>query len=111
MPGTSVPDEQVTASMAPRSAGSARAEELAEWIDRKRFSTIRLRPGYDEEEVDLLLDGIRDTFLGARQPPVTPDEVANARFTTTRLRPGYVDTEVDAFLHEVRGKLATELSG
>ena len=105
---SSAPDEQVTTAAAP-SARYARAEDLAEWIDRKVFSTTRLRPGYDEEEVDALLDDIRDTFLGTRQTPVTPDEVASTRFSRTRVRPGYVDAEVDAFLGELQVKLTTDL--
>jgi DivIVA domain-containing protein len=110
MPG-SAPDEQAAAAAAPPSVRYARAAELAEWIDRKRFSTTRLRPGYDEEEVDALLDDIRDTFLGSRQTPVTPDEVVSTRFSRTRVRPGYVDTEVDAFLRELQVKLTTDLLG
>src|SRR5271166_1389744 len=29
---------------------------LAEWVEARKFSTTRLRPGYDEEEVDAFLD-------------------------------------------------------
>ncbi len=88
-------------------AQDAEAVASASWIDEKRFSTIRLRPGYDEEEVNILLDAVRDTFLGARNPPLTAAEVRSSRFTATRLRPGYVKDEVDNFLDEVQLKLAT----
>jgi DivIVA domain-containing protein len=29
---------------------------LAEWVEARKFSTVRLRPGYDQEEVDAFLD-------------------------------------------------------
>lgn len=88
-------------------AQDAEAVASADWIDEKRFATTRLRPGYDEEEVDILLDAVRDTFLGAGNPPLTATEVRSSRFTATRLRPGYVKDEVDNFLDEVQLKLAT----
>jgi DivIVA domain-containing protein len=43
--------------------------EWAEWADSTRFSTRRLREGYDTAEVDAFLGAIRDTFLGASKPP------------------------------------------
>jgi DivIVA domain-containing protein len=71
-----------------------------------RFSTTRLRPGYDMEEVDAFLDEIRDTFLGIREPLLAPDEIRAKQFSTTRLRPGYDMEEVDAFLDEAELRLA-----
>jgi DivIVA domain-containing protein len=88
-------------------AQDAEAVALASWINKKRFSTTRLRPGYDEEEVDALLDAVRDTFLGAGNPPLAATEVRSSRFTATRLRPGYVKEEVNNFLDEIQLKLAT----
>jgi DivIVA domain-containing protein len=79
---------------------------LADWINKKRFSTIRLRPGYDEEEVDALLDAVRDTFLGAGTRR-TATEVRSSKFTATRLCPGYGEEEVNNFLDEIQLKLAT----
>jgi len=70
-----------------------------------RFSTTRLRPGYDMEEVDAFLDAVRDTFLGVRQPPLTAEEIRAKQFATTRLRPGYDEEEVDAFLQDVEARL------
>jgi DivIVA domain-containing protein len=43
-PSESAPDSEVDGAI------------LAEWVDARRFSTTRLRPGYDEEEVDTFLD-------------------------------------------------------
>jgi len=79
---------------------------LAEWVDAVQFSTTRLRPGYDELEVDAFIDAVRDTFLRIREQPLTPDAVRNVQFTTTRQRPGYDEEEVDIFLDEVELRLA-----
>src|SRR5262252_3681965 len=70
-----------------------------------RFSTTRLRPGYDMEQVDAFLDAVRDTFLGVRHPPLTAEEIRAKWFATTRLRPGYDEEEVDAFLEDVEARL------
>jgi DivIVA domain-containing protein len=111
-PGTGTPDM----TPGPRRPGlrelplpmaGASATEVADWVERKTFSTTRLRPGYDEEEVDVFLDMIRDTLLGVRQSPLTPDEVLNIQFSKTRLRPGYVEEDVDTFLADVGMRLAT----
>src|ERR1022692_1931827 len=97
-------------------------------VRNKQFSTTRLRPGYDEEEVDAFLDEVEAELdrliqeneelraklaevlrggkvpgpkLGERQGdnmPLTPADVRNKQFSTTRLRPGYDEEEVDAFL-------------
>jgi DivIVA domain-containing protein len=63
-PDTSARGGQPHRPELPWPAEGASAEAEAEWVDRKIFSTTRLRPGYDEEEVDVFLDAIRDTFLG-----------------------------------------------
>lgn len=81
---------------------------LAEWVEARKFSTSRLRPGYDPEEVDVFLTAIRDSFLGVRRPSLTPDEIRNKQFSTVRLRPGYDEEEVDAFLDEAELRLAAQ---
>ena|SRR5450432_1261439 len=90
----------------PLPGAGASARQIAEWVDRKQFSTTRLRSGYDEEDVDILLDKIRDTFLGKEPAPVTQQEVRSAHFTRTHLRPGYAEEEVDTFLADVGRRLA-----
>jgi DivIVA domain-containing protein len=80
----------------------------AGWVGARIFSTTRLRPGYDMEEVDAFLDAIRDTFLGIREPSLTPHEIRTKRFPTTRLRPGYDEEEVDAFLDAAELRLAAQ---
>ena len=83
---------------------------LAGWVEARKFSTTRLRPGYDMEEVDAFAIAIRDTFLGIREPSLTPDEIRNKQFSTTRLRPGYDEEEVDAFLDEAELRPAAQAS-
>jgi DivIVA domain-containing protein len=105
-PDTSARRERGYPRALPLPAEGASAGELAEWVDGKIFSTTRLRPGYDEEEVDDFLDTIRDTFLGVREAPLTPGEVRSVQFTRTRLRPGYVEEDVDTFLEQAGARLA-----
>jgi len=98
-------------------ASDATVAEWAEWADSTRFSTTpRLREGYATAEVDVFRKELRDTFLGARQPPLTWDEVQrkwpgslyHPWFSTTRgwSRPGYDIQEVDAFLKMAKLRLA-----
>jgi len=83
---------------------------LAEWVETSRFSGTRLRPGYDQEEVDAFLDAIHDSFLGVRAPSLTPDQIRAMQFSTTHLRPGYDEEEVDAFLDEAESRLAAQVA-
>jgi DivIVA domain-containing protein len=83
---------------------------LSEWVTSREFSTTRLRPGYDIEEVDAFVEAIRQTFLGIREPSLTTDEIRNKQFSTTRLRPGYDEEEVDAFLDVIELRLAAQVS-
>ena len=80
-------------------------------IRNKKFHTVRLRPGYNEEDVDALLDRIEATLValegGPRKGPLlTADEIRNSRFRTTRMSPGYREDEVDDFLDLVVADLA-----
>ncbi len=84
--------------------------DAAEWVETRKISTTRLRPGYDIEEVDAFLSAIRDTFLGIREPSLTPGEIRAKQFSTTRLRPGYDEKEVDAILDEAESRLAAQVS-
>lgn len=75
-------------------------------IRDKKFHTVRLRAGYNEEDVDELLDRIEATLIalegGPRTGPLlTADDVLKSRFRTTRLGPGYREDEVDDFLDMV----------
>jgi DivIVA domain-containing protein len=100
----------------------------------KHFGTTRLRPGYDELDVDAFLDkaeaelsrlirennGLRAKLtefprgqpdLPATAPayPLLPEAVRAKRFRGTRLRPGYVTDEVHAFLDEVATELGRQI--
>jgi DivIVA domain-containing protein len=107
--------EAIGASVGQQSPESAPDPEvdgavLADWAGPRAFSTTRLRPGYDLDQVDAFLRDIQDTFLGIREPSLTPDEIRKKQFSTTRLRPGYDEEEVDAFLDEAESRLAAQLS-
>jgi DivIVA domain-containing protein len=78
--------------------------EWAKWADSTRFSTRRLREGYDTAEVDAFVGAIRDTFLGVRRPPLTWHAAHGKQFPTHR--PGYDVQEVDAFLDKAGPRLA-----
>jgi DivIVA domain-containing protein len=85
------------------------------------FPTVRLREGYDEDEVDELLD-IAETDLNIRLTTLSrietlgvpssevitvqlsPDSVRNYQFTTVRLREGYDEERVDIFLDRVEAR-------
>src|SRR5271165_5205555 len=99
---TSSSDASAGRQLPPRPAPDSEAGGalLAGWVEARKFSTTRLRPGYDQEEVDYFLTEIRDSFLGVRQLSLTSDEIRNKRFSTTSLRSGYDEEEVDAFLDE-----------
>jgi hypothetical protein len=76
----------------------------AEWADSTRFSTRRLREGYDKREVDVFRSAVRDTFLGGRRPPLTWPAPPGKQFPTHR--PGNDVEEVDAFLDQAELRLA-----
>jgi DivIVA domain-containing protein len=107
-------------------AKTAVARNFTHQLRTATLSVTRLRPGYDEEEVDKFLDGVTDELDGLteeflvlraalahildvgwqaadtvppkRIPSVTPADIRNKQFGTTRLRPGYEEEEVDALL-------------
>ncbi|WP_438939607.1 caspase, EACC1-associated type [Catenulispora pinisilvae] len=75
-----------------------------------RFTTVRLREGYDEDEVDALLDSIEEALRAwesGKLPTnqVTLQQVHYTQFTTVRLREGYDEEEVDALLDRVEEAL------
>ncbi|MDA2814575.1 DivIVA domain-containing protein [Nocardiopsis sp. RSe5-2] len=79
-------------------------------IRNKRFTLVRLRPGYNEDDVDALLDRIEEAFAAlqrgrAEEPVITASEVEESVFRGTRLTPGYKEDEVDDFLDQVVSEL------
>ena len=80
-------------------APDARTAGLIERITNIRFGTVRLAPGYDEEEVDVFLDQL--VAVLSQDGQLDHSQLHNARFSTTRIRPGYAIPDVDTFLAEV----------
>jgi DivIVA domain-containing protein len=100
--GPGYPEGSPEASSGPVVVPDAAA--LNERIRTARFSTTRLQPGYDEQEVDKFLDKlVADLGKGARLDRAA---VRDVTFSTTRLRPGYTEQEVDDFLDEVTAQAA-----
>ena|GEM_PF-1247638 len=80
-----------------------------------KFRSTNFREGYDQAEVDALLERVVATLRGylspgsvtatSRQDPnwraVTADEIYNTIFSSTRFRAGYDADEVDDFLDKV----------
>ncbi|WP_131737998.1 DivIVA domain-containing protein [Actinomadura roseirufa] len=77
---------------------------LVNWIQNARFSSARLRSGYDVRDVDAFLDRIVAGLRGAA-PPVTARDVRESAFRVVRLGPGYDEQEVDRFLVQLAGAL------
>ncbi|GAA1112729.1 DivIVA domain-containing protein [Nocardiopsis composta] len=79
-------------------------------IRKKRFSTVRFRPGYHEDDVDALLDRVEETLSALNSgefdgPLITAQEIEESRFRGTRLSSGYNEEEVDDFLDEIAAEL------
>ena len=77
----------------------ARFQDLIRRIRNAKFRTTRLSPGYDDEEVDNLLDRVVAILRESGLPD--PEELRNVQFTTRRLRPGYDMKDVDGLRHEI----------
>lgn len=75
----------------------------ADDVLQARFAATKFRPGYDQDEVDDLLDRVVEALqTGGDGPDLDP-----GRLTQTQWREGYDIAEVDAFLDEVRVSLAS----
>lgn len=75
-----------------------------------RFGSTRLSAGYDQVEVDDLLDRAVGTLRGHLEGDgdaivLLADDVAAASFTTTRFREGYAMLPVDDFLARLEATL------
>ena len=72
----------------------------------KTLTPTQFQTGYDEREVDDLLDNVAAALRyyeqGGRPGPQAPaSPTPGHRFTSTKFRRGYDEREVDDFLHEV----------
>ena len=77
----------------------------AEWVDSTTFETHA--KAYDMAEVDAFSEEIRDTFIGASEPPVRADNVRGKQFSSTDAdHGGYDKKQVAAFLDAAGIRLA-----
>jgi len=71
------------------------------------FTPVRLREGYNMEQVDDFVDRVMATVNGLPvDRPVTPREIRKVQFTPVRLTVGYDVEEVDNFLDKAEGWLS-----
>jgi DivIVA domain-containing protein len=70
-----------------------------------RFTSVRLREGYDRAEVDTFVDRAAHA-LAAPVPTLAPADVRRVTFTPVRLREGYDMAEVDGYLDDLEQRLA-----
>ena len=71
------------------------------------FTPVRLREGYNMEQVDDFVDRVMATVNGRPvERPVTPREIRKVQFTPVRLTEGYDVEEVDNFLDEAESWLS-----
>ncbi|TDO34249.1 DivIVA domain-containing protein [Kribbella sp. VKM Ac-2527] len=71
-----------------------------------RFSTVRLRQGYDIEQVDEFVGRVMATVNGQPvQRPVTADEIRTVAFGSVWMRLGYDVAQVDMFLDQAEAWL------
>ncbi|WP_392543390.1 DivIVA domain-containing protein [Oryzobacter telluris] len=79
----------------------------AEDVLNSTFTQTQFREGYDEREVDELLDDVVATLRrheggGAAEAfRMTSEGLGSARFAVTKFRRGYDREEIDAFLADV----------
>ncbi|QNE17539.1 DivIVA domain-containing protein [Kribbella qitaiheensis] len=72
-----------------------------------RFTAVRLREGYDMEQVDAFVDRVMATVNGLPvSSPVTPREIHKVQFRPVRISEGYDVEEVDKFLDEAEAWLS-----
>jgi DivIVA domain-containing protein len=77
----------------------------AEWVESTTFETHP--EAYDMAEVDAFKERIRDTFLGASEPPVRAHSVRGKQFSSTDAdHGGYDKKQVAAFLDAASIRLA-----
>jgi DivIVA domain-containing protein len=65
------------------------------------FTRVRLREGYQIDEVDDFLVEIRPLLEGGLPNDALADRIESARFSLVRLRPGYDMQEVDDHLEHL----------
>ena len=107
----------VITSQEPPSLGWAVADDPSsgrpldvEQVRLVRFRATKFRSGYDQDEVDALLDRVERTLadvhgrLSSRER-ITARQLADVRLEITRWREGYDRAVVDAFLQRAVDRL------
>lgn len=79
-------------------------------LERPRFSTTKLREGYDMGEVDDAIDRVFGA-LAEPVPSMSGADVRTLRFTPVRLREGYDMGEVDEWLDQAASELERTAGG
>jgi DivIVA domain-containing protein len=74
-----------------------------------RFAVTKFREGYDQDQVDLLLDRVADALRPSHErrfpTAITRQEVQDSRFKATKFRAGYDQHHVDDFLDRAAASL------
>jgi len=96
---TPSPHQAGIPSLGPATELGAEAVALIQRIKNATFSTTRLSPGYDEQEVDIFLHKLITVL--SENGRLDPGLVRNAHFSTTRIRPGYAIQDVGDFLDDI----------
>jgi DivIVA domain-containing protein len=89
---------------APARFSPVSSDWLVGWITTARFGVVRVRPGYDERDVDAFLARVVAGLQGDA-PPVSARDVKESRFRTVRFGAGYEEREVDRFLDQLASAL------
>jgi DivIVA domain-containing protein len=89
---------------APARFSPVSADWLVSWITTAQFGVVRVRPGYDERDVDAFLARVVAGLQGDA-PPVSARDVRESRFRTVRFGAGYQEREVDRFLDQLASAL------
>lgn len=79
-------------------------------LERPRFSTTRLREGYDVADVDDAVDRVL-VALADGATSMTASDVSSLRFNPVRLAEGYDMGEVDNWLDQAAAELARTSGG
>jgi DivIVA domain-containing protein len=69
------------------------------------FGTVRMREGYDLDQVDDFVDLVIDTLEGRGTKRVTPEEIERYEFRVVRLKTSYDMEDVDRWLDEAAAEL------
>ena len=68
------------------------------------FGTVRMREGYDLDEVDDFVDVVIDALEGGSEA-VTPEQIERYEFRVVRMKTSYVMEDVDRWLDAAAAEL------